>query len=120
MEMTKEIYDNVKIWVAALRSGEYKQIKSKLQDERGYCCLGVGCKLFIPIDKQIFHNGFLYGRLPDHQESPKWFLQLWNNFKELTGDWLENLNDEGCSFKLIADLIEKHYINPYTSLYENN
>lgn len=34
----------VKAWIAALRSGEYKQAKSVLADGNGgYCCLGVAC-----------------------------------------------------------------------------
>ena len=32
-------------WVNALRSGEYKQTKTQLQDEEGFCCLGVLCDL---------------------------------------------------------------------------
>jgi hypothetical protein len=28
-------------WVAALRSGEYKQTKGYLRNKKGYCCLGV-------------------------------------------------------------------------------
>jgi hypothetical protein len=36
-------------WVAALRSGEYKQGKGVLhnQDSNTYCCLGVLCDLFV-------------------------------------------------------------------------
>lgn len=38
--------EQVKIkWVAALRSGDYKQITSQLKDDRGYCCLGVLCEI---------------------------------------------------------------------------
>lgn len=35
-------------WVAALRSGEYKQARKQLRsdDSSGYCCLGVLCELF--------------------------------------------------------------------------
>ena len=32
-------------WVAALRSGEYKQTKDVLQSSSGYCCLGVLCDI---------------------------------------------------------------------------
>ena len=28
-------------WIAALRSGEYRQTKGRLHDANGYCCLGV-------------------------------------------------------------------------------
>ena len=36
-------------WVAALRSGDYKQGKSVLhnQDTNTYCCLGVLCDLYV-------------------------------------------------------------------------
>lgn len=30
-------------WVAALRSGDYKQGRGRLQNEDGFCCLGVLC-----------------------------------------------------------------------------
>lgn len=32
-------------WVKALRSGKYKQTKSELKDNNGYCCLGVLCEI---------------------------------------------------------------------------
>jgi hypothetical protein len=35
--------ENAKAWVAALRSGEYLQIKNALTDDGGYCCLGIAC-----------------------------------------------------------------------------
>ena len=40
--------ENAKKWIAALRSGEFKQGKNLLLDAAGnYCCLGVACELFI-------------------------------------------------------------------------
>ena len=38
--MKKEIADK---WIAALRSGEYKQVQAYLHTQAGYCCLGVLC-----------------------------------------------------------------------------
>lgn len=39
--------DNVKFfvhsWLAALRSGNFSQTKSRLESGEGYCCLGVAC-----------------------------------------------------------------------------
>ena len=32
-------------WIAALRSGEFKQAFGELQKNDGYCCLGVLCKV---------------------------------------------------------------------------
>src|SRR3954467_3257157 len=54
-------------WVAALRSGEYKQTKSYLHDEQGYCCLGVLCDLavkdgLIAEPRKLSDNRFLYDR----------------------------------------------------------
>jgi hypothetical protein len=40
--MNKEIK---KLWVEALRSGEYKQARGRLRDEDKFCCLGVLCDL---------------------------------------------------------------------------
>ena len=40
--MNIEIADK---WVAALRSGEYKQATGALYTGNGYCCLGVLCKV---------------------------------------------------------------------------
>ena len=68
-----------KRWVAALRSGEFKQTRGMLhwsQSDRdeGYCCLGVACELFYrerpedlkrTIDRGvIFYDGCKYS-LPD-------------------------------------------------------
>lgn len=38
--------DIKKRWIAALRSGEYKQTKQMLNDGKGMCCLGVLCDLY--------------------------------------------------------------------------
>lgn len=38
MKMPKEMKEK---WLAALRSGEYKQSKGSLKTAKGYCCLGV-------------------------------------------------------------------------------
>lgn len=37
--------ENAKKWVAALRSGEFKQAQRKLATKDGFCCLGVACVL---------------------------------------------------------------------------
>jgi hypothetical protein len=34
-------------WVAALRSGEYKQTRGVLADKQGFCCLGVLCEIAV-------------------------------------------------------------------------
>lgn len=34
------------LWFKALESGEYQQTTKTLQDELGYCCLGVLCRVY--------------------------------------------------------------------------
>lgn len=136
MEPNKE---NIKKWVDALRSGEFKQGIGMLKTPGGYyCCLGVACELY---------------RLTTGLGS--WGNEHWNGFSEFTAvdtpechdysdinlpdavaeylgldtspvvqvkpgllENLTNLNDGtslrlGCkhfSFYEIADLIEKEYL----------
>lgn len=44
--MPKELNENAKKWVAALRSGEYAQTQFALKNYKGHCCLGVGCDVY--------------------------------------------------------------------------
>ncbi len=37
--------DPVKLWVAALESGEYEQDQGQLRTDGGFCCLGVLCEV---------------------------------------------------------------------------
>lgn len=39
--------DNMRLWVAGLRSGQYEQITGFLMTSDGYCCLGVACRIAI-------------------------------------------------------------------------
>ncbi|KGM36161.1 hypothetical protein [Inquilinus limosus] len=41
-------------WVAALRSGEYKQGKGRLRSYHApsYCCLGVACDVFLKLEER--------------------------------------------------------------------
>lgn len=86
-------------WVAALRSGEYKQCESQLHDRRDnkYCCLGVACAVTgvtIPEDEQYIPLDF--PEVPD----------LIKGQTELT-EILTDMNDWGQqSFSEIADYIE--------------
>jgi hypothetical protein len=39
--------ENLRLWVAALRSGEFRQGSSLLRNEHDmYCCLGVACEVY--------------------------------------------------------------------------
>lgn len=38
--------ENMKLLVAALRSGTYKQIDGRLSNRQGHCCLGIACEIY--------------------------------------------------------------------------
>ena len=112
-----------KEWLVALRSGKYKQCKGQLHNGEGFCCLGVlldACVLGYWVaatnkelelasdglatrDKE--HWAYVYEgtRSPPITEVPKDFLvQLADN--DMTT--LMTMNDNGSSFKTIANYIE--------------
>ena len=96
-------------WVAALRSGEYKQGRKSLKKLDGtYCCLGVKCDLDDKtkwIFDEDFHEYRWKGRscyLPLDEERD---LQS-NNISMCV---LAIMNDDGKSFAEIADYIEANY-----------
>ena len=48
VELTPEVKaERMKLWTAALRSGEYEQAKGYLKSDDGYCCLGVACEVAV-------------------------------------------------------------------------
>jgi len=101
-------------WCKALRSGNYKQTTGELQSTEGFCCLGVACKVFIPVDKlRLSSDGFLKGGLPSYQQaSPKWLRNVSHLFYERMGRHLSSLNDdEKLTFDEIADCLEAVFIH---------
>jgi len=107
IRMPKALLDK---WLAALRSGEYKQCKSKLTDGQGFCCLGV---LVDTAGGRADEED--YGGYPNHE-----WLQKNNVAFHTSGGmspscnpWLPSLssfaglaNDDGKTFAEIADAIE--------------
>lgn len=101
------------LWVQALRSGEYKQIKGELQNEGGHCCLGVLCDVWAKetggsgyVTSPI--NGEFVGGVLDTQPNS---IKNWVGLSTDAGDSaygnsLAELNDEGVSFLELADIIE--------------
>lgn len=111
---TKQDMREFKKWIAALRSGEYKQVRSgDLQNSKGYCCLGVACKVLIPNTESLQKALSDYGYPDIEMGSPKWLHRIDYNIKgEFGFDRLSNLNDSyGASFDEIADLLEAVYIH---------
>lgn len=111
-----------KEWVAALRSGDYKQGKHTLRHEDSFCCLGVACDLAVKAGAVSYEVSFdwktyLYGADKQSRILPKDVIE-WLGLEEdddphnpRVGDYptgLAQLNDDGVSFEDIADAIEKN------------
>lgn len=102
-----------KLWLAALRSGKFKQARDKLRAKNddgsyAYCCLGVLEQLRCEIEGKRFPS-----RLP-HGQVLTAATMKWAGLDEENPDLPDHnhgaasLNDEGKSFKYIADRIEKY------------
>lgn len=103
-----------KLWVDALRSGEYKQGKGRLKDEDKFCCLGVLCDLHAKtVECRTWDNNEYNGKeyLPP-SEVLEW-AQLDDRLPilkstTLNGVSLSTMNDiRGYDFNQIAAIIEK-------------
>lgn len=116
-----------KAWIKALRSGEYRQGTGRLvNDNDEFFCLGVAANLLIKDGstkgKWIENDGlgWVFGRslnewsrdcITNGGSCPVWLCEVLNNeggdaFN--VEERLMNLNDDGKSFKSIADWIEKY------------
>ena len=101
-------------WIAALRSGEYKQTQGVLRDRKGYCCLGVLCKIYADERGMRWDNrklsvddpGDPCGKVPSAQIC-EWAGLPMPNPKIDGGTTLAEENDEGKTFAEIADIIER-------------
>lgn len=112
--MNKPTKKEITNWCNALRSGKYKQTKDILQDENGYCCLGVLCKTQIPKYKLTLKSkNLMYGLAPSSQENARiWMKKINKDFKYLTNHSLSALNDYlDFTFDEIADVLEAVYVH---------
>ena len=109
--MTQEQVENVKKWIAALRSGEYEQGRYALRQRQldgrcRYCCLGV---LIDTMDPSVWlgeENTTLYSVEDNYSSIP---IPLYNKWVAGSIDQGELIakNDRRTPFSLIADIIEK-------------
>lgn len=124
-----------RMWLAALRSGDYKQTTMTLRDEDGFCCLGVACDVYLNSGdapksaKWLKTNEFQpkksdikTGVLPEtvkdwlglKDEAGEFYVRTkkadWTTFsidgKKYTQESLAEINDNGKTFKQIAKIIE--------------
>lgn len=114
------------LWLTALRSDEYTQIKVSLETQDGNCCMGVLCreaikhgiKLDVGLAEKNLEGMFLAVRSFNNQINyPPHAVKEWAGIISDEKDQelidVENplrklayMNDEGKSFKEIADYIE--------------
>lgn len=119
--MTKPTKKQIEKWCVALRSGEYAQGNNALQDNNGFCCLGVACDVFIKKEDKRMVNGRLMGMFPGGQyKAPAWLKTVNDDFADKVGCCrpimsayrLSVLNDqERLSFNEIADCLEAVFIH---------
>ena len=118
---------NIQKWIAALRSGKYKQTTDHLRTDEGFCCLGVGCDISGLGKWKIEHhyedmNVYSYDIVDSHDKGldvlPPTVME-WLGVRDnivrydKSSKWkrdLPNLNDNiGVDFNKIADVIEKNW-----------
>lgn len=109
--MNKDIADR---WVAALRSGEYKQTQKTLRRlDNSYCCLGVLCEILeTPCEART--RTYAYDDSVDFLPNSVRIAAGMNStigqyHKDGYGFDLATTNDDGASFAEIANIIEKHW-----------
>lgn len=116
--------DVLEKWIAALRSGDYKQgtgyLALKEGDDTKYCCLGVLCELavkegIIPPGLQIEDRPKVYadtdgeGVYYPPNAVTRWATTLFDGWYSPIDvrDTLDNMNDTyGFTFEQIADALE--------------
>lgn len=121
------IYEKAMELVAELRSSRHEQSRNKLHESHGpKCCLGVACYLAaneieINVCRNLSGNNFKYDGEENHL--PKSVMDLFGFHSHSGGRQdgkfikigthenksLANANDAGCTFKQIADYIEKNW-----------
>lgn len=119
--------ERLKLWVAALRSGEYAQTQGVLQRTngpdyqgrpKGFCCLGVACEVAIKNglevikyenDGVVFYNG-VDTLLPEAVATWYGYGGLLMHIPSFVGVSATAYNDKlGKTFPEIADMIEEEY-----------
>jgi hypothetical protein len=107
-EQTIDRRETLEKWIAALRSGKYKQTSGELERRGKYCCLGVLCDV---VDPSGWHCGNYRYDGEELQCSLPTKLRLGVGIQTRQETQLIELNDDkGESFVEIADWIEKHIL----------
>lgn len=110
--------DRLRLWVKALRSGDYRQGVEKLYnpEENAWCCLGVACDVArtvggLPLQVEYYDGVASFDSCKEYLPNGvvEWF-GLERHNPVLEGHQATEWNDEfAASFDEIADLIEAEY-----------
>jgi len=96
-----------KRWVKALRRGNYKQQTGVLQNQLGYCCLGVLADIETDGD-WVWNVGEQAWEISGQTDTLNTGLLNKAKISDETQGDLINMNDGGESFDEIADWIEEN------------
>ncbi len=109
------------LWADALESNEYKQGKSRIRNGRNeFCCLGVLCNIHAQFHPEIALTQLESCWYLDNEKFLPAKVQKWAGMKYEDGvikksnNFLDNitlsrLNDNGYTFKQIANIIRVNY-----------
>jgi len=103
-----------KQWVAALKSGQYKQTMGALRNGDSFCCLGVLCNLHAIAHPEIARKEVDRAMYLGSTGVLPLLVHRWSGMFTATGrissnySSLADLNDHGSTFDEIAAVIENH------------
>lgn len=109
--------DRLRMWVRALRSGQYQQGKNFLRKDNRYCCLGVAMDLALANGVKCDNPDWGKTALLPPQVID-WFgldggatgsRGLNDRLTRASNRMPSDMNDNGTSFNEIADQLELHY-----------
>ena len=118
-ELTETQIQNLRNWIKALRSGDYKQGEGCLYNNKddSFCCLGVACDLFqVPYNKSARQYVFeVYGDVYfENKLIPGINFEEMFGLTVIFGDELASMNDVNqYSFADIATEIENEVFSQY-------
>ncbi len=108
-----ELTEPQRAWIAALRSGKFKQGRGQLQSDDGFCCLGVACAIAVEqgvavhVDVDTQGDCTYDGEACYPPPSVQRYMGLACENPIIHGTTLSSWNDsEEADFSAIADLIE--------------
>lgn len=116
--MKKEIAEQ---WIAALRSGDYKQGRQQLRSKNNeFCCLGVLCNLHAQAHPEIAEQQAQQQSYLNNSAYLPYQVRMWAGMHDRTGMprqvvsvcgkiSLSIANDDRISFDRIATFIENNY-----------